>query len=118
MLDVPRTSRPRSHFRFRCHTNLGDSTYRVTELICMTDEHDGQQLRELKLVAATGRIGKCLYRSPVSLRCTGSAIYGRCEYIGDPTRLLAQHMGVDPQGDRRVGVAEASRDHMNRYACK
>ena len=47
-----------------------------------------------------------------------SAIDGRSEDVSDPAGLLSKHVGVDPEGDRGVGVAETSRDDMHGYAGK
>ena len=44
-----------------------------------------------------------------------SAIDGRSEDVSDPAGLLSKQVGVDPEGDRRVGVTEASSDHMHGY---
>ncbi|GGL22615.1 hypothetical protein GCM10014719_25770 [Planomonospora parontospora subsp. antibiotica] len=38
------------------------------------------------------------------------------EDVGGRRRLLVDHVGVDPERDRRIGVAEASRDDVNRDA--
>jgi hypothetical protein len=42
-----------------------------------------------------------------------SAIHGGGEDVSDTARLLTKHMRVDPQGDRRVGLAETSRDRLS-----
>jgi hypothetical protein len=38
---------------------------------------------------------------------------GRGEDVGDTVGLLTQNVRIDPEGDRRVGVSEPGRDHVD-----
>ena len=39
-----------------------------------------------------------------------------CKHVRDSRRVLAQDMGVHPEGDRRVRVSETVGDHMHGHA--
>ncbi len=52
-------------------------------------------------------------RAQVGESASQSAIHCSSEDVSDPARLLS---GIDPEGDRWVGVAEASSDHMHGHA--
>ena len=45
-----------------------------------------------------------------------SAIHGSSEDVSDTAGLLSEHVGLNAEGDRRVGVTETGSDHMHRYA--
>ena len=47
-----------------------------------------------------------------------SAVNGGSEHVSDPTGLLTEDMGINPQCDRRIGVAETSRDDVDGHAGK
>ena len=61
----------------------------------------------------TGLAGAGLWSSSLMLRrCTPEGLVTGCG-LGE---LLPDHVGIDPERDRRIGVSQPGRHHMDRHA--